>query len=93
MSKICREAEVDINYAELYPSIRRQIVLPILFRSLLLVGNFIYLRFLNSYPWWLWLWRCVVKTVGTFMRPVIVLTESGATATAISKYRQSLSLP
>jgi pyruvate kinase len=29
MGKICREAEVDINYAELYPSIRRQIKLPI----------------------------------------------------------------
>lgn len=27
MSKICREAEVDIDYASLYPSIRRQIVL------------------------------------------------------------------
>ncbi|KAH6566936.1 hypothetical protein BASA50_006349 [Batrachochytrium salamandrivorans] len=29
MSKICREAEVDINYSELYPSLRRQIRLPI----------------------------------------------------------------
>ena len=29
MSKICREAEIDINYAELYPALRRQIRLPI----------------------------------------------------------------
>jgi pyruvate kinase len=29
MSKICREAEADINYSELYPALRRQIVLPI----------------------------------------------------------------
>ena len=29
MAKICREAEVDINYSELYPSLRRQIRLPI----------------------------------------------------------------
>lgn len=29
MYKICREAEIDINYSELYPSIRRQIKLPI----------------------------------------------------------------
>ncbi|KAJ3066713.1 hypothetical protein HK102_007580, partial [Quaeritorhiza haematococci] len=29
MSKICREAEIDINYSELYPSLRRSIRLPI----------------------------------------------------------------
>ncbi|KAJ3213991.1 hypothetical protein HK099_007074 [Clydaea vesicula] len=29
MSKICREAEIDINYSELYPALRRQIQLPI----------------------------------------------------------------
>lgn len=29
MSKICREAEIDINYSELYPALRRQIRLPI----------------------------------------------------------------
>ncbi|KAJ3404293.1 pyruvate kinase [Chytriomyces confervae] len=29
MSKICREAEADINYSELYPQLRRQLVLPI----------------------------------------------------------------
>ena len=29
MGKICREAEVDINYSELYPSLRRQVKLPI----------------------------------------------------------------
>ncbi|KAI9205452.1 pyruvate kinase [Polychytrium aggregatum] len=29
MSKICREAELDINYSELYPALRRQIRLPI----------------------------------------------------------------
>ncbi|RKO96090.1 pyruvate kinase, partial [Caulochytrium protostelioides] len=29
MARICREAEVDINYTELYPSIRRSIRLPI----------------------------------------------------------------
>ncbi|TPX63563.1 pyruvate kinase [Spizellomyces sp. 'palustris'] len=29
MAKICREAEIDINYTELYPSIRRQVRLPI----------------------------------------------------------------
>ncbi|KAJ3122604.1 hypothetical protein HK098_002740 [Nowakowskiella sp. JEL0407] len=29
MSKICREAELDINYAELYTSIRRNVQLPI----------------------------------------------------------------
>jgi pyruvate kinase len=29
MAKICREAEGDINYSELYPSLRRQIRLPI----------------------------------------------------------------
>ncbi|KAI9356493.1 pyruvate kinase [Zopfochytrium polystomum] len=29
MAKICREAEADINYSELYPQLRRQIRLPI----------------------------------------------------------------
>ncbi|ORY49843.1 pyruvate kinase [Rhizoclosmatium globosum] len=29
MAKICREAEADINYSELYPQLRRQLVLPI----------------------------------------------------------------
>ena len=29
MSNICREAEADINYSELYPSLRRQLRLPI----------------------------------------------------------------
>ena len=29
MAKICREAEADINYSELYPTLRRQIRLPI----------------------------------------------------------------
>lgn len=29
MSKICREAEADINYSELYPALRRQVRLPI----------------------------------------------------------------
>ena len=29
MSNICREAEADINYSELYPSLRRQLQLPI----------------------------------------------------------------
>ncbi|KAI8852899.1 pyruvate kinase [Chytridium lagenaria] len=29
MGKICREAEADINYSELYPALRRQIKLPI----------------------------------------------------------------
>jgi pyruvate kinase len=29
MSNICREAEADINYSELYPSLRRQLKLPI----------------------------------------------------------------
>jgi pyruvate kinase len=29
MGSICREAEADINYSELYPSLRRQVVLPI----------------------------------------------------------------
>lgn len=29
MARICREAELDINYAELYASIRRAVVLPI----------------------------------------------------------------
>lgn len=29
MGKICREAEMDINYTELYPMLRRQIRLPI----------------------------------------------------------------
>ncbi|KAJ3028819.1 hypothetical protein HDV00_010004, partial [Rhizophlyctis rosea] len=29
MARICREAEIDINYSELYPSLRRQVRLPI----------------------------------------------------------------
>jgi pyruvate kinase len=29
MAKICREAEADIDYSELYPSIRRHVKLPI----------------------------------------------------------------
>lgn len=29
MARICREAELDINYSELYPNLRRQIRLPI----------------------------------------------------------------
>jgi pyruvate kinase len=29
MASICREAEADINYSELYPSLRRNLVLPI----------------------------------------------------------------
>ena len=29
MAKICREAEADIDYSQLYPSIRRQVRLPI----------------------------------------------------------------
>lgn len=29
MANICREAEADINYSELYPSLRRQLRLPI----------------------------------------------------------------
>ncbi|KAJ2998172.1 hypothetical protein HDV02_004764 [Globomyces sp. JEL0801] len=29
MANICREAEADINYSELYPSLRRQLILPI----------------------------------------------------------------
>lgn len=29
MGSICREAEADINYSELYPALRRQILLPI----------------------------------------------------------------
>jgi pyruvate kinase len=28
MAKICREAEADIDYAELYPMLRRHLVLP-----------------------------------------------------------------
>jgi pyruvate kinase len=29
MARVCREAEADINYGELYPSLRRGLVLPI----------------------------------------------------------------
>lgn len=29
MSKICREAELDINYSDLYPTLRRQVQLPV----------------------------------------------------------------
>ncbi|KAI8903142.1 pyruvate kinase [Gorgonomyces haynaldii] len=29
MGKICREAELDINYSELYPALRRQVRLPV----------------------------------------------------------------
>ena len=29
MARICREAEADINYSELYPALRRQVKLPI----------------------------------------------------------------
>lgn len=29
MARICREAELDINYAELYVSIRRAVILPV----------------------------------------------------------------
>jgi pyruvate kinase len=29
MASICREAEADINYSELYPSLRRNLILPI----------------------------------------------------------------
>lgn len=29
MASICREAEADINYSELYPTLRRQVQLPI----------------------------------------------------------------
>jgi pyruvate kinase len=29
MARICREAESDINYAEVYASLRKQVILPI----------------------------------------------------------------
>jgi pyruvate kinase len=68
MSKICREAEIDINYSELYPALRRQIVLPITVAEAI-ASN-------------------AVKTSwDVHATLIIVLTQSGNSALAISKYR------
>jgi pyruvate kinase len=68
MSKICREAEVDINYSELYPALRRQIILPISVAEAI-ASN-------------------AVKTSwDVHATLIIVLTQSGNSALAISKYR------
>ncbi|KAI9094440.1 pyruvate kinase [Phlyctochytrium arcticum] len=68
MAKICREAEIDINYTELYPSIRRQVRLPISISETIASS--------------------AVKTSwDVHAALIIVLTQTGNTATAISKYR------
>ncbi|KAJ3013048.1 hypothetical protein HKX48_005939 [Thoreauomyces humboldtii] len=68
MAKICREAEIDINYSELYPSIRRQVRLPISISETVASS--------------------AVKTSwDVYAALIIVLSQSGNTAIAISKYR------
>lgn len=68
MSKICREAEIDINYSELYTSIRRQIRLPVSISEVIASS--------------------AVKTSwDVHAALIIVLTQTGNTALAISKYR------
>ncbi|KAJ3172079.1 hypothetical protein HDU88_006893 [Geranomyces variabilis] len=68
MAKICREAEIDINYTELYPSIRRQVRLPIGVSETIASS--------------------AVKTSwDVHAALIIVLTQTGNTAIAISKYR------
>ncbi|KAI8928680.1 pyruvate kinase [Entophlyctis helioformis] len=68
MSKICREAEVDINYSDLYPSLRRQIRLPISVAEAIAAS--------------------AVKTSwDVHATLVIVLTQTGAAALNVSKYR------
>ncbi|KAJ3267383.1 hypothetical protein HK104_005949 [Borealophlyctis nickersoniae] len=68
MSKICREAEIDINYSELYPTLRRQVTLPIGVSEAVASS--------------------AVKTSwDVHAALIIVLTQTGNTARAISKYR------
>ncbi|KAI9009449.1 pyruvate kinase [Gaertneriomyces semiglobifer] len=68
MAKICREAEIDINYTELYPSIRRTVRLPISVSETIASS--------------------AVKTSwDVHAAMIIVLTQTGNTASAIAKYR------
>lgn len=68
MANICREAEADINYSELYPSLRRQLRLPISVSEAVAAN--------------------AVKTSwDVHAALIVVLTQSGSTATNISKYR------
>ncbi|RKO92026.1 pyruvate kinase [Blyttiomyces helicus] len=68
MAKICREAEIDINYTELYPSLRRQVRLPISISETVASS--------------------AVKTSwDVHAALIIVLTQTGTSATGISKYR------
>ncbi|KAL2918238.1 Pyruvate kinase [Polyrhizophydium stewartii] len=68
MAKICREAEIDINYSELYPALRRQLRLPIGIAEAVASS--------------------AVKTSwDVHAALIIVLTQTGNTAIAVSKYR------
>ncbi|KAJ3311555.1 hypothetical protein HDV04_003933 [Boothiomyces sp. JEL0838] len=66
MARICREAEADINYSELYPSLRRHLQLPISVSEAVAA---------NAGIW------------DVHAALIVVLTQSGATAINISKYR------
>jgi pyruvate kinase len=54
MANICREAEADINYSELYPSLRRQLRLPISVSEAVAAnaGKFLFSLYLLGHDEW-----------------------------------------
>ncbi|KAM0682508.1 Pyruvate kinase [Mitosporidium daphniae] len=68
MARICREAEADINYAEVYGAIKKNTKIPISVSEAIASS--------------------AVKTAWDIQAPLIIaLTETGATALAVNKYR------